>query len=158
MSTFVYTTYIATSPKKLWRALTEPAKTKKWWTVSFKSDWKVGSTYAIKMSGLTIADPDQIVLESEPHTRLSYTWHTFSPAWAAMNGFDEETRLMFASESRSTVTFEIAKTGHVVRLSVVHDGFDAASHVLDAIRQGWPPLLSSLKTYLETGEPLDFTA
>ena len=44
----------------------------------------------------------------------------------------------------------------VVRLSVVHDGFDSGSLVFEAIRDGWPPLLSSLKTFLETGEPLDF--
>jgi len=157
-NSFQYTIYIDSTPKKVWNALTQPAKTKRWWRVSYATDWKTGSTFALKQNGIVIEDPEQVIVESTPHARLSYTWHTFSPEWAAMNGFDEETRLMFASESRSTVTFEIAKTGHVVRLSVVHDGFDEASHVLDAIRQGWPPLLSSLKTYLETGEPLDFTA
>jgi hypothetical protein len=44
----------------------------------------------------------------------------------------------------------------VIRLTVVHDGFDSGSVVIDAIREGWPPLLSSLKTFLETGEALDF--
>ena len=156
-NSFVYTIYIDATPKKLWKALTEPAKTKRWWHVAYVTDWKSGSVFDVQQSGITIKDPEQVVLESTPYSRLSYTWHTFSPEWAELNGFDEETRLKFASETRSKVTFEIAKTDHVVRLTVVHDGFDDASNVLDAIGQGWPPLLSSLKTYLETGEPLNFT-
>lgn len=155
-NSFEYTTYIDSTPKKLWNALTEPAKTKRWWHVAYLTDWKSGSTYEMKQSGIVIKDPEQVILDATPHARLSYTWHTFSPEWAALNGFDDATRLSFANGPRSKVAFEIAKTDHVVRLSVVHDGFDASSPVLDAIRQGWPPLLSSLKTYLETGEPLNF--
>jgi uncharacterized protein YndB with AHSA1/START domain len=154
---FSYTIFIRTTPKRLWNALTDTTQTKKWWRVAHVTDWKSGSTYVLKQNGVTIKDPEQVILESTPHARLAYTWHTFSPQWAALNGFDEETRLRFANEARSTVTFEIAKVGHVVRLSVVHDGFDDDSAVLDAVRQGWPPLLSSLKSYLETAEPLDFT-
>jgi uncharacterized protein YndB with AHSA1/START domain len=156
-NSYTYTIYIDTTPKKLWKALTEPAKTKRWWHLAYVSDWKVGSTIDVKQSGITIKDPEQVILESTPHSRLSYSWHTFTPEWAELNGFDEETLLKFASETRSKVLYEIAKTDHVVRLTVVHDGFDDGSNVLDAIRQGWPPLLSSLKTYLETGEPLNFT-
>ena len=157
MSTFIYTTYIATSPKKLWRALTEPAKTKKWWTVSFKSEWKVGSTYAIKMSGITIADSDQVVLESEPNTRLSYTWHTFSPEWAQAHGFSDDFVSKLNSEPRSKVTFEITDLGHAVKLTMTHGDLKANGAVLRSVRDGWPPLLSSLKTLLETGEPLSLT-
>jgi uncharacterized protein YndB with AHSA1/START domain len=157
-NSFVYTIYIDTTPKKLWKALTDPAKTKRWWHVAYVTDWKSGSVFDMKQGGITIKDPEQVVLESTPHSRLSYTWHTFSPEWATLNGFDEETRLSFASETRSKVAYEIAKTDHVVQLTLVHDGFDEASNVLDAIRKGWPPLLSSLKTYLETGDPLNFSS
>jgi uncharacterized protein YndB with AHSA1/START domain len=154
MSTFIYTTYIATSPKKLWRALTEPAKTKKWWTVSFKSDWRVGSSYAIKMRGVTIDDPDQVVLESEPHTRLSYTWHTFSPEWAKAHAFSDEFVTKLNGEPRSKVTFDITDLGDVVKLTMTHADLKANGTVLASVRDGWPRLLSSLKSLLETGEPL----
>jgi uncharacterized protein YndB with AHSA1/START domain len=154
---FHYEIYIDTTPKRLWRALTDPTKTKKWWNVSFVTDWKVGSTMDVKMGHLTIQDPAQVVLESNSPSRLAYTWHTFTPAWASANGYNEEDRLKFASETRSRVVFDIDKTNGVVRLSLTHDGFDADSVVLEAIRDGWPALLSSLKTFLELGEPLDFS-
>ncbi len=156
-NSFEYTIYLNATPKKVWNALTQPTKTTRWWHVAYVTDWKIGSTFTLRQDGITIEDPAQVIVESTPHARLSYTWHTFSPEWAALNGFDEATRLLFASESRSRVTFTITKTGHVVQLTVIHDGFDDASHVLDAIREGWPPLLSSLKSMLETGEPLDFS-
>jgi uncharacterized protein YndB with AHSA1/START domain len=153
---FEYTIYIDTTAKRLWRALIDPAKTKKWWNIALISDWKVGSTVDVKMGHLTIRDPEQIVLESDSPTRLAYTWHTFTPEWASANGYDEEERLKFANEARSKVTFDIEKVNGVIRLTVVHDGFESGSVVIDAIREGWPPLLSSLKTFLEKGEALDF--
>ena len=154
---FEYTIFIDTTTKRLWRALTDPAKTKKWWSLSFVTDWKVGSTMDVKMGHLTIRDPEQVILESDAPSRLAYTWHTFTPEWAAASGYSEEDRLKFAHEERSKVTFTIDKYHGVVRLRVVHEGFEADSIVLEAIRDGWPSLLSSLKTYLETGEPLDFS-
>jgi uncharacterized protein YndB with AHSA1/START domain len=153
---FQYRIYIDTTPKRLWRALTDPAKTKRWWNVSFVTDWKVGSVMDVKMGALTIRDAEQVVLESASPSRLSYTWHTFSPEWAAVHHYSEEDRLKFADEPRSKVAFDIEKVNGVVRLTVVHDGFVTDSVVHEAIREGWPPLLSSLKTFLETGEPLDF--
>jgi uncharacterized protein YndB with AHSA1/START domain len=154
---FEYTIYIDTTTKRLWRALTDPVKTRKWWHISFDTDWKVGSAIDVKMGHVTIRDPEQVILESDAPNRLSYTWHTFSPEWASANGYPEEDRLKFANESRSKVTFDIERAQGVVRLGVVHDGFDTDSVVFEAIREGWPPLLSSLKTFLETGEPLDFS-
>jgi uncharacterized protein YndB with AHSA1/START domain len=153
---FEYKIYIDTTTKRLWRALTDPAKTKKWWNISFDTDWKVGSEIDVKMGHLTIRDPEQVILEADAPYRLAYTWHTFSPEWASANGYSEDDRLKFANEARSKVSFDIARANGVVQLSVVHDGFDSGSLVFEAIRDGWPPLLSSLKTYLETGEPLDF--
>ena len=79
---FVYTTYIRTTPERLWQALTEPAFTERYWSITFDSDWKPGSTVTWNTRGLAIADPEQIVLESEPYSRLSYTWQTCTPEWA----------------------------------------------------------------------------
>lgn len=154
MTAFAYTIYVQTTPKKLWRALTEPAKTKRWWNVSYRTDWVTGSTYSIKQSGVTISDPEQVVLAAEPMTRLSYTWHTFTPEWAEVHGFSAEFLENVTSEPRSKVTFDIEPLDSVVKLTVTHEGFAAKSTVLKSIREGWPPLLSSLKSLLETGEPL----
>ncbi|MBB5158223.1 ArsR/SmtB family transcription factor [Saccharopolyspora phatthalungensis] len=151
---FVYTTYINTTPQRLWQALTDPAFTRRYWGVAFDTDWQVGSTMTWHERGGTTADPAQVVLESEPYRTLSYTWHTFTPQWAETAGVDEETRAKIAAEPRSKVTFHIEPVGETVKLTVVHDGFDPASTVLGMIREGWPALLSSLKTLLETGEAL----
>jgi uncharacterized protein YndB with AHSA1/START domain len=77
---FVYTTYIRTTPERLWQGLTDPAFTRRYWGIAWESDWKPGSavTLDIGKSALRIADPEQVVLESEPFRRLSYTWHTFT--------------------------------------------------------------------------------
>jgi len=106
---FQYKIYIDTTPRRLWRALTDPTKTKKWWNVSFVTDWKAGSVMDVKMGHLTIRDPQQIILESNSPSRLAYTWHTFSPEWASANGYSEDERLKFANESRSKVAFDIEK-------------------------------------------------
>jgi uncharacterized protein YndB with AHSA1/START domain/DNA-binding transcriptional ArsR family regulator len=151
---FLYTTYIRTTPEQLWRALTDPAFTRRYWGVTFESDWRVGSTMTWTEDGVTIADPGQVVLEAEPGRRLSYTWHTFTPEWAATHGFDDETLAKLAGERRSKVTFDIEDLGDMVKLTVVHDGFDPDSLVAEMVRTGWPRLLSDLKTLLETGETL----
>jgi DNA-binding transcriptional ArsR family regulator len=155
---FVYTTYIHTTPERLWRALTEPAFTERYWGVAFESDWKAGSPMTLRQWGLTIADPDQVVLESDPYRRLSYTWHTFTPEWRESAreriGFTEEFLDRIATERRSRATFEIEDLGDLVKLTVIHDDFDAGSEVLPTISQGWPHVLSNLKTLLETGGTL----
>ena len=76
---FVYTTYIRTTPERLWQALTEPSFTRRWWQTTFQTDWKVGSPMTWDNNGIIIADPEQIVLESDPYRRLAYSWHTFTP-------------------------------------------------------------------------------
>jgi uncharacterized protein YndB with AHSA1/START domain/DNA-binding transcriptional ArsR family regulator len=151
---FVYTTYIKTTPERLWQALTDPAFTRRYWGVAFESDWRVGSPVTWEQLGVTIADPAQVVLESEPHRRLSYTWHTFTREFAESVGLSGEVLAHAAGEPRSKVTFEIEPLGEMVRLTVVHDGFEPGSTVLASISEGWPGLLSSLKTLLETGETL----
>lgn len=151
---FVYTTYIRTTPEQLWQALTDPAFTRRYWGMTFDSDWHTGSTITVEQNGVTIADPAQVVLESEPYRRLSYTWHTFTPEWAESHGISPELRATLAGERRSKVTFHIEPVEQKVKLTVVHDGFTTGSTVLGMVREGWPAVLSDLKTLLEAGEIL----
>jgi len=69
-------------------------------------------------------------------------------------GFSDELSTKISSEQRSKVTFEIQPVGEMVKLTVVHDGFEPGSTVVQMVSRGWPQLLSSLKTLLETGETL----
>lgn len=151
---FVYTTYIQTTPERLWQALTEPAFTERYWDMSFDSDWKPGSTITWHTRGVTIADPEQVVVESEPYRRLSYTWQTVTPEWAAALNLTDEARDRLASERRSKVTFEIEPLGDQVRLTVIHDDLEPGGMMGSLISQGWPRVLANLKTLLETGHPL----
>jgi uncharacterized protein YndB with AHSA1/START domain/DNA-binding transcriptional ArsR family regulator len=148
---FVYTTYINTTQEQLWKALTEPAFTERYWGTTLESDWKPGSPVVWHEAGARMADPDQVVLEADPPRRLSYTWHTFTPEWAESHGFDEELRARLAAEPRSKVTFELEPAGPAVKLTVVHDGFEQGSEVAEMCSAGWPVLLSDLKSLLETG-------
>ena len=149
---FVYTTYIHTTPERLWQALTEPAFTERYWGMAFETDWQTGSTMVLHQQGVTVVDPEQVVLEADPYRRLSYTWHTFTPEWAAACGVDEDVRARIAAEPRSKVTFELEQEEELVRLTVVHDGFEPDSTVVGMIGGGWPRVLSALKTFLETGD------
>jgi uncharacterized protein YndB with AHSA1/START domain/DNA-binding transcriptional ArsR family regulator len=150
---FAYTTYIKTTPERLWQALTEPAFTERYWRTTFETDWQVGSTMTWHNHGVTIDDPEQVVLESEPYRRLSYTWHTFTPELAgAHDVLTDEVLAKAAAEGRSKVTFEIEPLDELCKLTVVHDGFEQGSTVLELIGGGWPRVLSDLKTLLETGE------
>ena len=148
---FVYTTYIKTTPERLWQALTEPAFTDAYWGVRFDTDWAPGSPMSWHQRGVTIADGEQRVVESDPYRRLSYTWHTFTPELADALDFSDETRERLATEPRSTVTFEIEALGDdQVKLTVVHDEFEVDSTLIGMVSEGWPGVLSELKTMLET--------
>jgi uncharacterized protein YndB with AHSA1/START domain len=155
--TFVYETYIRTTPERLWQALTEPAFLEQYWGLHFDTDWEKGSTMVVVQGDIRISDPEQVVLEAEPFRRLAYTWHTFTPEWATANNVAEELRARYASEARSKVLFEIDDAGldpGTVKLTVLHDGFDEGSQVLEGVRHGWPALMAKLKTLLETGSVL----
>jgi DNA-binding transcriptional ArsR family regulator/uncharacterized protein YndB with AHSA1/START domain len=152
--TFVYTTYIQTTPERLWQALTEPEFTRRYWGATFQTDWKAGATMTWDHFGITVADPEQVVLESEPYRRLSYSWHSFTPELIESLHLTEEARERIVAEQRSKVTFDIEPLGDQVKLTVVHDGFDPGSTVATMVSQGWPRVLSNLKTLLETGEIL----
>jgi uncharacterized protein YndB with AHSA1/START domain/DNA-binding transcriptional ArsR family regulator len=151
---FVYVTYINTTPEQLWRALTEPAFTNRYWGNAFGTDWRVGSTMTWEQKGTVVADPEQVVLESEPYRRLSYSWHTFTQELADTFEFSAEFQAKVAAEPRSKVAFDIEPVGDMVKLTVVHDGFEPGSTVLESVSGGWPQILSNLKTLLETGELL----
>ena len=148
---FAYTTYIRTTPERLWQALTEPAFTERYWKTTFETDWQVGSTMTWNNHGVTIADPEQVVLESDPYRRLSYTWHTFTPELAEVHdSLTDEVIAKAAAEGRSKVTFEIEPLDELCKLTVVHDGFEPGSTVVELISGGWPRVLSDLKTLLES--------
>lgn len=151
---FRYTSFISTTPERLWQALTDPAFTRRYWGVAFESEWTTGAPMTWDENGIRISDPAQVVLEADPYRRLSYTWHTFTPQWAATYGFDDDLLGRLAAEPRSTVTFEIEPVGSVVKLTVVHADFEPGSTVRGMVSQAWPQLVSSLKTLLETGEAL----
>jgi DNA-binding transcriptional ArsR family regulator/uncharacterized protein YndB with AHSA1/START domain len=162
-TTFVYTTYIQATPEKVWQGLTDRAFTKQYWRhpsaggVEMRTDWKKGSTYDItyEESGLVVSDPEQVILESDPYRRLAYTWHTFTPEWAAAHGVDEDLAAEWGAEPRSKVAFDIEDGGNgVVKLTVVHDGFEPGSAVLQGVSGGWPAVISALKTLVETGSPM----
>ena len=153
---FVYTTYIRTTADELWTALTEPAFTKQYWGVSLVSDWKVGSTVTwIVGDDVTVDGENQVVLASDPPKHLSYTWHAITPEFVAAYAMHEEEWVSKAlTERRSRVTFDLEPVGETVKLTVIHDDFDEGSVILEGVSEGWPSILSGLKTLLETGEPL----
>jgi uncharacterized protein YndB with AHSA1/START domain len=141
---FVYVTYIATTPEKLWQALTDGTFTEQYWFgTRIESDWTLGARVSFVRND-TVSDYG-VVLECEPPRRLSYSWRV---------EFHEE----FRHERPSRVTFEIepipASAGGKrpeVKLTVTHDDFDPGSKVFLAVSGGWPLVLASLKSFLETG-------
>ncbi|WP_029082008.1 SRPBCC family protein [Bradyrhizobium sp. th.b2] len=135
---FVYVTYIETTPDKLWDALTDSAFTKQYWfDTEVRSDWKVGSPFALVMGGKT-TDTGKI-LEADRPRRLSYT-------------FKHEPFDGMRDEPATKVVFILQPFGDLVKLTVTHEGFSAGSKLLGAISKGWPAILSGLKSLLETGK------
>jgi uncharacterized protein YndB with AHSA1/START domain/DNA-binding transcriptional ArsR family regulator len=136
--TFVYVTYIESTPERVWDALTDADLTAKYWGHSNVSDWRVGSTWEHQRTdGSGIADVVGEVVESVAPKRLVTTWA--SP--------DEP------SEEPSRVTFEIEPYGDIVRLTVTHENL-ADDAERDAAASGWAAVLSNLKSFIETGHPL----
>lgn len=140
---FIYTTYIKTTPEKLWTAITNPEFARQYWggNANF-SDWKKGSKWqhedtnnnnAVRVTGE--------VLESTPPKRLVLTW--FDPANTA---------------DSSRVTFEIEPVADMVCLNIIHGDFKAGSVMAGKVSMGWPLVLSSMKSFLETGKAIDIWA
>ena len=137
---FIYISYIETTPEKLWEALTSSAFTKRyWWDTSVVSDWKVGSPFSLVLNGKT-TDVGEI-LEADRPRRLSYTFRHIlnEAAW---------------KERPSRVTFVLEQHGKLVKLTLTHEDFAEDSVVIDGISKGWPAIMSSLKSMLESGTAL----
>jgi DNA-binding transcriptional ArsR family regulator/uncharacterized protein YndB with AHSA1/START domain len=153
--TFVYTTYIRTTPEQLWKGLTDPAFTQRYWNLSFETDWQPGSEMIWTNHGARIEDPEQVVLESDPFTHLSYTWHTMTQELAERIDFSAEKMAAWEAEPRSKVTFDIEDGEPLVKLTVIHEVAEDDGIVLSSVSGGWPIVLASLKTLLETGRAPD---
>lgn len=155
-SRFVYRTIIRTTPDKLWQALTTTEFTRQYWDMEFITDWQPGSPMTWIYNGTRIEDPEQKVLAAEPGKLLAFTWHGLTPEFSALVGLDDESRATLLAEPRSVVTFEIAPVDgsrDLVQLTVTHTCEAPDSALVSMVTEGWPPLLSNLKTLLETGIP-----
>ena len=136
---FVYTTYIETTAEKLWHALTDGDFTERYWFGHrITSDWKVGSAYGFTNQGKPMVEGK--VLVSDPPRRLAYTWYNRK----------EEAK----GEGTSRVTFDLEPRGKVIKLTVTHDELGEDGKTLRDISGGWPLVMASLKSMLETGRAL----
>jgi uncharacterized protein YndB with AHSA1/START domain len=143
-SQFVYVTYIRITAEKLWRALIEPEFTRQYWfDTTQESEWKPGASWRIVDPRGRTADSGEIVAV-EPQKRMVLTWR---------HELDAELR----TEGYSRLTYELEQNGEAVKLTVTHEMDKSESKFIKAISTGWPPILSSLKSLLETGESLEAT-
>jgi uncharacterized protein YndB with AHSA1/START domain len=141
-SEFVYVTYIRTTPKELWRALTEAEFTRKFWVATVQEcDWKVGSPWKLVVPDGRVADAGEVV-EIDPSRKLVITWRNHL--------FPELT-----AEGFSRMTYELEPMGSSVKLTVTHMMEMKDSKLVKAVSNGWPNILASLKSLLETGEALE---
>jgi uncharacterized protein YndB with AHSA1/START domain len=135
---FVYVTYIRTTPEKLWQALTDTAFTREyWWGMFLESDWKVGSSWAMKFADGRPNTSGE-VLESDPPHRLVLDWR---------NEFNVEV----IGDGPARATFDIEQMGEMVKLTVTHEG---GAKLIEVVSGGWPKVLASLKSFIETGKAL----
>jgi len=139
---FVYVTYIRTTPERLWAALTQPEFTKRYWFgVTMKSDWKAGAGWEMMYDDGRVMDAGSIV-EADAPRRLVIKWRN-------------EWKPEFKAEGYSRCTMELEPTGDSVKLSVIHE-MDVANSAFinEGVSNGWPKILSNLKSLLETGSVL----
>ena len=138
---FVYVTYIACSPERVWEALTKPDMSEKYWFgYRVAADGKAGERMTAVNPAGRLAHDDPII-ESDPPRRLVYGW---KPLYKDM-----------PDERPSRVTFVLEPFKGQTRLTVTHDEFDEGSRIFGMISKGWPAVLSSLKSFLETGKGLE---
>jgi uncharacterized protein YndB with AHSA1/START domain len=143
-SRFVYVTYIRTTPEKLWQALIDPEFTRRYWVETWQdSEWKPGASWRIMIPDGRVADSGK-VLEIEPGRRLVLAWRNeFMPS--------------MREDVDSRMTYEIEPQGDSVKFTVIHESEKPDSKLIEGVSKGWPGILSSLKSLLETGEPLEAT-
>jgi uncharacterized protein YndB with AHSA1/START domain len=141
-SRFVYVTYIRTTPEKLWQALIDPEFTRQYWVETWQeSDWKPGSSWRLLVPDGRVADSGE-VLEIDPPRRLVLRWrHELMPE--------------LRNEPDTRLTYQLEPQGGTVKLTVIHESETPESKLIEKLSQGWPHLLSSLKSLLETGESLE---
>ena len=152
---YVYVTYIDSTPEKVWQALTDADITASYWGHSNVSDWQVGSPWEHRrVDGSGVVDVVGTVVASDPPCKLVATWAepagsggTTQPAGSG------GTTQPATPETASQVTFEIKPYGTIAQLTVTHENL-AGEAELRAISSGWPAVLSNLKSLLETGSPL----
>jgi uncharacterized protein YndB with AHSA1/START domain len=143
-SRFVYVTYIRTTPEKLWRALTEPEFTKLYWAETWQDcAWTKGASWTLMIPDGRVGDAGE-VLEIDKPRRLVLSWR---------NEFKPELR----AEGFSRATFELEPQGDMVKLTLTHEIDVDGSKFIEAVSSGWPMILASLKSLLETGESLEAT-
>jgi len=137
-STFVYVTYIRTTPEKLWAALTDGEFIKQYWFgVHIESQWTLGSSWKLVYPDGRFSDSGEIV-EAEPPRRLVIRWqHQDKPELKA--------------EGESLCTMELEPSGTAVKLSITHIIERDPSKFIEAVSGGWPKVISNLKSLLETG-------
>lgn len=143
-SQFVYVILIRTTPEKLWRALTEPEFTRKFWVATEQEcDWKAGSSWKLLAPDGRVADAGEVV-EIDPPRRLVLTWQNHLFPEATAEGF-------------SRMSYDLVPVGSSVKLTVTHTMDRKDSILVSKVSGGWPTILSSLKSLLETGEALEGT-
>jgi uncharacterized protein YndB with AHSA1/START domain len=142
----VYEVYIRTTPEKLWQAITDPKFTQQYFYGStVESDFKTGSPVSWSVDGKTMIEGK--VIEADPPRRLVTT---FAHRWGAPGDVDEAAR----RDRPSRVTWLLEKKGETVKLTLTHDDFDSETTTYKEVGPGWNPVLSCLKTLLETGQAL----
>lgn len=140
-SKFVYVTYIRSTPEKVWQALTDPAFIQRYWFgMTQESDWKPGAAWKMKFSDGRVADSGEVV-EFDPPKRYVLQWR---------NEWNPE----FKAEGPTQMTCTLEKIKDQVKVSILHEIPVANSKFLGGVSNGWPMVLSSLKSLLETGEAL----
>jgi uncharacterized protein YndB with AHSA1/START domain len=143
-SKFQYVIYIRSTQEKVWDALTQSEFTRRYWCeVTMESDWKKGSPWRILIPDGRVADAGE-VQEIERPQKLVLSWQ-------------HQLMQELKAEGITTATFELAQMGDTVKLTVTHSIDHENSKLISDFASGWPPLLSSLKSLLETGEPLAMT-
>jgi uncharacterized protein YndB with AHSA1/START domain len=136
----VYVMYIAATQKRIFDAIVKPEFARQYWGHENVSDWKPGSSWEHREDGTGRVRITGKVVECDPPKRLVMTWA--SPAEAS------------DPDAYSRVTFELEAIDEMVKLTVTHDQLIPGSSMEKGVNQGWPRVLSSLKTFLETGKPL----
>jgi uncharacterized protein YndB with AHSA1/START domain len=143
-SEFVYVTFIRTTPEKLWWALQAPEFTRQFWmNTTQECEWKPGASWRIVKPDGGTADSGEVV-EIEPCKRLVLKWQNHL--------FPELT-----AEGFSRLTYELEKQGDSVKLTLTHVMDKSESKFIKKVSGGWPIILASLKSLLETGESLEAT-